>query len=164
MKTSILAAMVPGTQVIGKDNDIPWKLSSDLIYFRKLTSGNPVIMGRKTYDSIGRPLPKRTNIVLSRNLSLKIEGCQVVDEMSQAIKASKDTGTDECFIIGGSKIFEMGMTFADRLYLTFVLGKFDGDVRFPYIYGNWEMTSIENHKADEKNECDYSFAVFDRKA
>jgi dihydrofolate reductase len=124
-----LIAAVSENGVIGVDNKLPWYIPDDLKRFKKLTSGNVVIMGRKTYDSIGKPLPNRMNIVISRNKDLVIPGCLVVDSM---VKAIRKAGTeDNIFIIGGGEIYNQGMVFAERIYLTKIHQEVEGDTTFP---------------------------------
>ncbi len=156
---SIIAAMVPGTNIIGKNNTIPWKLSSDMKYFRQKTADSTVIMGRKTYESIGRPLPKRQNIILSSDYNLNINGCIIKQSLKDAIDGSI---YDNIFIIGGASLYNEGMSYANTIYLTLVFGSFDGDVSFPRIDKEWKMKSFVYHLEDENNECPYAFTTFER--
>lgn len=150
--------------VIGKDNDIPWYLPADLKYFKKTTLDHHIIMGRNCYESIGRPLPKRTNIILSRNPFYISTGCLVAHSMDEALEIAFENGEEEAFIIGGGKIYEQSQKLWDRLYLTEVDLEVEGDVFFPEIRSkDWNLVSEEKHLADEKNLYDYTFKVFNRK-
>lgn len=155
--------MTPGNHVIGKNNDLPWKLSTDLKRFRKLTTGKPIIMGRKTYESIGRPLPNRTNIILSRSEDFNPEGCIVFNSLVSAIEYCKKQEFEEAMLIGGHRIFKYGMEFADELLISFVLGEYDGDVHFPAIGEEWKMKSFEYCEKGEKDDCSHSFVVYMKK-
>lgn len=128
---SMIAAIAKENRAIGKNNKLLWNIPEDLTRFKKITSGHPIIMGRKTYESIGRPLPGRTNIVLSRNIEKNIEGCILASTLEEAIKKAIEIDKAEIFIIGGGEIFKKGILVADKLYLTLVEGDFEGDVFFP---------------------------------
>ena len=155
---SIIVAMAKD-RVIGKDNEMPWHLPADLQYFRKMTSGKPIIMGRKTYESIGRPLPKRHNIIISRNSEYKVEGCDVVSSLDAALEVAGDV--EEIFIIGGGFLYEQTIDAADKLYLTFIDLEIEGDTFFPeYEYLNIKKIASEAHQKDEKNPYDYEFTEF----
>lgn len=155
---SIIVAMAKH-RVIGKDNDMPWHMPADLQHFRKKTSGRPIIMGRKTYESIGRPLPKRHNIIISRNAEYKVEGCDVVGSLEEAVKVAGDV--EELFIIGGGFLYDQTIDQADKLYLTFIDLEVEGDTFFPE-YEHLSLTKVasEHHHKDEKNPYDYEFAEF----
>ena len=158
---SIIVAMAKN-RVIGKDNDMPWHLPADLQHFRKMTSGKPIIMGRKTYESIGRPLPKRHNIIISRNSDYVVEGCDVVDSLDAAVKVAGDV--EELFIIGGGFLYNQTIDAADKLYLTFIDLDVEGDTFFPnYEHLNTTKVFSEEHSKDEKNPYDYEFTIFDVK-
>jgi len=162
----ILSAIVAVAKnnIIGKDNDIPWYLPADLKYFKKVTSGHHIIMGRKCYESIGRPLPKRTNIVVTRNPFFIATGCLITHNVAEAVGLAKANDETEAFIIGGGQIYDIAMPHIDRLYLTEVDLAVDGDIFFPEVDENqWELISEQNHKADEKNEHDYTFKILERK-
>jgi len=162
----ILSAIVAVAKnnVIGKDNDIPWYLPADLKYFKKITTGHHIIMGRKCYESIGRPLPKRTNVVVTRNPFFIATGCLITHNIAEAVDLAKANEETEVFIIGGGQIYEIAMPYIDRLYLTEVEVTVDGDIFFPEIDTDlWELTSEEKHSADEKNEYDYTFKILERK-
>jgi len=162
----IVSAIVAVSQngFIGKDNQIPWYLSSDLKYFKKTTLDHHIIMGRKSYDSIGRPLPKRTNIVVSRDSFLAISGCVVVHSIEEALEFAAQQGEEEVFIIGGGMIYAQSQPYWDRLYLTEVHAEVEGDVRFPdWDPNQWELIHQEDHPQDEKNDHPFSFKVFQLK-
>jgi dihydrofolate reductase len=146
--------------VIGKDNQLLWKLSADLKQFRKLTTGHSVIMGRKTFESIGRALPNRTNIVISRQKSLVLpEGVLKTDSLENAIEIAKTHGgNEEIFIIGGGNIYGQALKFTDKIYLTEVKTSIEGDVFFCVLNsGDWNEISRVSHQKDEKNEYSFDF-------
>ena len=155
---SLIAAMA-NNRVIGKNNQMPWHLPADLGHFKAVTLGKPIIMGRKTYESIGRPLPGRTNIILSRDTNYNVEGCECVSSLEEAIKCVGDV--EELMIIGGGYLYEQTLSQADRLYLTFIDLDVDGDTKFPE-YENLKLRELkrEKHLKDEKNPYDYQFVDF----
>ena len=161
MKVSMIAAMAKN-RVIGLDNKMPWHLPADLQFFKRVTLGKPVIMGRKTFQSIGRPLPGRQNIVLSRDTKLSIEGVDCVQTLEQAQALAGDV--DEVMIIGGATIYEQFLAQADRLYLTFIDLETQGDTQFPDYQSasQWKEIERETHLQDEKNGYDYQFVTLDR--
>lgn len=160
MIISMIAAMAHD-RVIGKANDMPWHMPADLKHFRKVTMGKPVVMGRKTYESIGRPLPGRDNYVLSRDPELKIDGVIVVSSFEQACKLA--AGVQELMVIGGGHLYQHCLPMADRLYLTLIDLQVEGDTWFPdYTQFNWTEVSRESHPADEKNLHSYQFIQLDR--
>ena len=164
MKISMIAAMGKN-RVIGLNNQMPWHLPADLQWFKKTTLGCPIIMGRKTYDSIGRPLPGRLNIILSRNKNLLIDGCSVVDSLEDALILAKKENNEqnEIFITGGAHLYNHFITDADRLYLTLIDEVFEGDTYFPdYTQYNWEEVNRIENQPDEKNPHAYSFVTLDR--
>ena len=146
--------------VIGKDNKLPWHLPKDLPYFKKTTMGKPIVMGRKTYESIGRPLPGRTNIVMSRQQLQLPEGVVLFDASVSKLGYTADT---EVMIIGGAEIYNHFMPLAHKLYLTKVHANVAGDTHFFYNTANWQLTEQHDHYADESNPYDYSFCVYERK-
>jgi dihydrofolate reductase len=159
---SIIAA-VAENGVIGKDNALPWRLSSDLKRFKALTMGKPIIMGRKTYESIGKPLPGRTNIVVTRNRAFTAEGCMVVDSLEAAIDAANETGADEAVVIGGSAIYQAALPLAQRLYLTEVAAACEGDTFFPdWVRSEWVEISREDSAVDDRNSYPYCFRILER--
>jgi len=148
--------------VIGARGDLPWRLSADLKRFKELTMGKPVVMGRKTYESIGRPLPGRQNIVITRQSNYSPVGCTVVQSVEAAIDAAGDAG--EIMIIGGSHIYEAFLPLADRIYLTRVHAKVDGDTFFPELLeSEWQQQIVTSHEADEANAHPSSFITCDRR-
>lgn len=163
MKISCIVAVAQNL-VIGKDNDIPWYLPADLQYFKKRTLGHHIIMGRKCYTSIGRPLPKRTNVIITRDPFFISTNCVVTHSIPEALEQAHANGEEEAFIIGGGTIYEQTADLWDKLYLTEVDLKVEGDIYFPTLeMDQWRLTSEEAHKADEKNEHDYTFKVYERK-
>jgi len=150
--------------VIGHNNQIPWYLPADLQYFKKTTLGHHIIMGRKSFESIGRPLPKRTNIVVTRDPFFVATGCVVAHSLPEALAIADENGETEAFVIGGGEIYRQAMPLLDKLYLTEVDAVVEGDVFFPKIEeGDWQETSSETHGADEKNEYGFTFRVLQRK-
>ncbi len=156
MDISIIVAVAENS-VIGKDNQLLWRLSEDLKLFKKRTTGHAIIMGRKTFDSIGKPLPNRINIVISRSKDLEIDGCVVVNSLEKAIEvASHQKDKNEIFIIGGEKIYTLAEKIATKLYLTKVNVTLDGDAFFDLKpYENWILVSSVLYQKDEKNEYDF---------
>ncbi|MDG2522781.1 dihydrofolate reductase [Caulobacter segnis] len=155
--------------VIGRDNDLPWRLKSDLAIFKQTTLGKPVIMGRKTWDSLPRkPLPGRTNIVLSRDGSFEPHGAIVCESFLEATQIAReqaeDDGVDEVCVIGGSALFEMALPKARRLYLTEVQAEVEGDVRFPaFDESAWVEVRREEHPASEGDDFPFVFRVLERR-
>ena len=150
--------------VIGKDNNIPWYLPADLKYFKRTTLGHHIIMGRKSFISIGRPLPKRTNIIITRDPFFMASGCIVVHSLKEAIDIAKENGEEEIFIIGGGQIYEQAMPLVNRIYLTEVNAEVDGEIYFPKINKQeWHEIKREANEPDEKNEYAYSFVILERK-
>ena len=161
MRLSIVVAM-DSNRLIGKDNGLPWHLPADLAFFKKLTTGNTILMGRKTFDSIGRPLPNRCNIIITRNADIEIAGCEVVNSIEKALSLVQSE--TEVMVIGGAKLYQQILPIADRLYITQVEGEFDGDTYFPpYDEKNWRQVSCESHLADKKNNHPCHFVVFEKK-
>jgi dihydrofolate reductase len=164
MTVSLIAA-VARNGVIGRDGALPWKLSADLKRFRELTTGHHVIMGRKTHESIGKPLPKRTNVVLSRSSEYAAQGCTVASSLDEALSEAERAGDDEPFVIGGAGVYELTLPTADRLYLTRVEADVQGDVHFPDLAETaWREVSREEHGADERNEHPFAFLVLERRS
>ena len=161
----IVAAAENG--VIGRDNALPWHLTEDLRYFKRMTMGKPIIMGRKTYESIGKPLPGRANIVITRNRAFKAEGVQVTGSLDEALSLSADValidGAEEVLVIGGAEIYRAAIPRADRLYVTEVHASVEGDALLPEIdWNQWRELSRERHLAAGSNPYDYSFVVYER--
>lgn len=162
MKNSIIVA-ISNNNVIGKDNALLWRLSADMRFFKEKTTGHHIIMGRKTFESLGnRLLPNRTSIVISRNADYQLpEGGILATSIENAIAKVKDE--TEAFFIGGEQIYKSALPFVDTLYITRVHHTFDGDAFFPEIdKSQWKLVSSEHHKADEKNEYDYTFETYQR--
>jgi len=160
MIISIIAA-VADNMLIGKDNKLPWNLPADLEYFKRNTLGKPVIMGAKTFESIGKPLPNRKNIILSLDENYKAEGCIVVTSIEKALKEVGDD--EEVMIAGGASIYKQFLPLANRLYLTFIHHKFEGDAYFPEInFDQWKELSRKDNKPDERNLYSYSFVIFEK--
>ena len=150
--------------VIGKNNEIPWYLPADFTYFKRTTINHHIIMGRNCFESIGRPLPKRTNIVITRNPFYIASGCLMVYSIAEGLKMAESNGEPEAFIIGGGEIYKQSVDLWDRLYLTEVDLDTEGDVFFPkLIMSEWQLVSEEQHTQDEKNEFNYFFKVFERR-
>lgn len=162
MKISIIVAKSENN-IIGLDNNLPWRLSADLKYFKKTTLAKPIVMGRKTFESIGKPLPGRDNIVLTRQSDLNISGVRTFSSIEDAIADLRAKDCVECMIIGGANIYKQALSLADRLYITKVHANIDGDTYFPNLDDSeWNQVSIESHPADDKNQYPYSFVVLDR--
>ena len=160
MIISFIAAMGKN-RVIGKDNSLPWKLPADMKHFHDLTVGKPIIMGRKTFESIGKPLPNRTNIIITRDQNYKAEGCIVVHSADEALKAAGNV--EEIMVIGGSQIYKEFLPKANKMYLTFIDAEFEGDAYFlEYKIEEWKETSYEEHERDAENQYDYRFVVLER--
>lgn len=147
--------------VIGKGDTLPWHISSDLKHFKKITMGKPIVMGRKTHESIGRPLPGRENIILTRDKNYQAEGCTVLNSMEEIMEHCKEA--EEVMITGGAEIYKLSLAQASYLYLTEVHAEIDGDTFFPeFDRSEWNEVFREDYKADEKNEFDYSFVLLER--
>lgn len=157
-----IIAAVAKNNALGKDNQLIWHLPADLKRFKKVTLGHHIIMGRKTYESLGKPLPNRTTIIITRNTNYTAEGCIVVNSLDEAINTAK---VDENpFILGGAEIYKQALEIADVLDLTLVHNEFEADAFFPKInFNNWKEASREDFKADDKNKYDYSFVKYLRK-
>lgn len=170
MSKPILSIVVAASEnnVIGRENDMPWKLSTDLKRFKALTLGKPVIMGRKTWQSIGRPLPGRPNIIVTRDADFKAEGGQIAGSLEEAIdlgrKVATELGADEVYIIGGGKIYAQALPFVDRVHLTRVRATVEGDAFFPEIDSeNWTQVSTEEVPAGEKDSYPTCYIRYDRR-
>ncbi len=157
---SLLVAM-DNNRLIGKDNDLPWHLPADLAYFKRVTMGHSIVMGRKTFDSIGRPLPGRENIIITRNTDYKADWCKVIHSIEEVLEMNQED--KELFIIGGAEIFKEVLPHADRLYITEIDAVFEGDTFFPaFPLSEWQKTFSEEGPRDEKNPYDYKFVVYER--
>ena len=162
MTTISLIAAMAKDRVIGKDNDMPWHMPADLQHFKKVTLGKPVIMGRKTFESIGRPLPGRKNIVITRNLDWKMDGVEVVNSPENALKLVSDV--KEVMVIGGGNIYRQFLPMADTLYLTFIDLDVAGDTQFPDWQqdGEWSQVEKMEFSPDERNPHPYQFVTLKR--
>ena len=158
MISLIVAASENG--VIGRDGQLPWRQSADLRRFKALTMGKPIVMGRKTWESIGRPLPGRQNIVVSRQPGFEINGADVVTGVAEAVAAADPA--DEIMIIGGSEIYALFLPLADRIYLTRVHANVEGDAWFPPPGDDWRLVDEDRHAADDDNDYDVSFRTYER--
>ena len=163
----IVAAAENG--LIGRNNALPWHLPGDLQYFKRVTMGKPILMGRKTFESIGRPLPGRTNVVITRNPDFSAEGIRVVESLAAALRLAEDIalvdGVEELVVIGGAEIYREALPLAQRLYLTEVHASVEGDAWLPEIdWADWREVQRERHAAEGNNPYDYSFVVYERRA
>ncbi|KAA3629588.1 MAG: type 3 dihydrofolate reductase [Proteobacteria bacterium] len=157
---SLIAAMSRG-RVIGHDNQLPWHLPADLQHFKTITMGKPILMGRLTYESIGKPLPGRRNIVITRDAGYTAPGCEVVHSIESALAAVADV--EEAMVIGGASFYAQLLPQADRLYLTFIDAEFQGDAWFPqWSASEWREVERDDHAPDERNPCPYAFVVLER--
>ena len=157
-----LVVAAADNDVIGRDGGLPWRLPADLRHFRELTMGKPIVMGRLTWESIGRPLPGRQNIVMTRQIAYTAEGADVVATAEEAVAAAGDA--DEIMVIGGAQVYAEFLPGAGRIYLTRVHAEPAGDVRFPPVdKAEWRETSREAHGADAKHEYAFSFLVLERR-
>ena len=149
---------------IGNKGDIPWRLPADLKYFKRTTMGHPIIMGRKSFESIGQPLPKRTNIIITRDPFYAVSNALVCHSLVEALDLAVDTGSDVAFIIGGGEIYKLAWDLVDRIYYTEVdVDIPEADTFFPEIDASqWRLVSEEKHDPDEKNTLSYNFKVYDR--
>lgn len=163
---SMIVAMA-NNNIIGRNNDMPWHLPADLAYFKKVTLGKPIIMGRKTFESIGRPLPGRRNIVISRDKQYQSVGVDVVNSVEQALAlvdgSDENPAVDEIMVIGGGAIYSHCLAKADRLYVTHIKANIEGDTQFPDFYdGTWLKVNSERRLTDEKNIYPLDFCVYER--
>ena len=166
MKIALIWAM-SRNRVIGRNNALPWHLPGDLKYFKRVTMGKPLIMGRKTHESIGRPLPGRANIVISRNPDYQAEGVKVVQSLDEAIRLAENIalidGAEEAIVMGGAEIYALALPHADRLYMTQVHAEVDGDAYFPEVdIEQWHELGRDDFSAEGPNPYDYSFVVLER--
>lgn len=161
MKTLSLIVAMAENRCIGIENRLPWHLPEDLKFFKRTTLGKPIIMGRKTFDSIGRPLPERTNIVITRNSDWQHDGVVVVNTLESAIKAAENAcqygGVEEAVVIGGEQIYCLALPYVDRLYITRVKAIIDGDAFFPeFDQSAWHIADKSEHLSDERNPHGYT--------
>lgn len=150
--------------VIGKDNNLIWYLPADLKHFKRLTMGHPMVMGRKTYESIGKPLPGRTSVVVTSQQDYSAEGCVVVHSLQDALREAQQLDPEQVSVIGGANVYEQALPSANVVYLTRVHHAFEGDVYFPELPPQeWELTEEEHHDPDEKNKYSYTFQTYRRR-
>lgn len=166
MRVSLIVA-VADNGTIGRDGGLPWRLSNDLRYFRNVTMGKPIVMGRKTYESIGRPLPGRPNVVVSATAGFAPDGVDVAADFETAVARAEaladSAGADEILVIGGAALYRAALARADRIYFTEVHAEIDGDVHFPVLDpAHWREIARERHEKGERDEYDHSFVVLDR--
>ena len=145
-------------RVIGNNNSLIWKLPADLKRFKQITTGNTIVMGRKTYESIGKPLPNRRNIIITRDTNYLVDNCEIVNSLEEALMLCNN----DCFIIGGGEIYKQSIDIADKIYLTLVQEDFEGDTYFPEIGKEWTKVSREDFEPDEKNAHKYSFINYEK--
>lgn len=166
MEIAMIAA-VAENGVIGKDNDLVWSLPDDMKYFMNSTKSHYIILGRKNYESLPpkyRPLPNRTNIVITRQQGLELENTIVVNSLKEALAVCKKNNQEKVFVIGGGQIYEQALSITDSLYITEIQAEFDGDTFFPkYDKNEWEEVSREQHSTDERHEYAFDFVIYKRK-
>jgi dihydrofolate reductase len=165
MNVTLIAALATNN-VIGRNNQVPWCLPTDLRRFKALTMGHHLILGRRTYDSVGRPLPGRTNVVITRREDWTAEGVTVVHSLEDALRVAAEAGETEAYIAGGAEIYELAIHRADRMQLTRVHAEVEGDTWFPEFddVSEWKLVDSEHYEADEKNEFPFSFLTYERAA
>jgi dihydrofolate reductase len=163
MRISIIAALSTNN-VIGRDNDLPWRQSNDMKRYKALTMGHHLITGRKTYESVGKPLPGRTTVVITRDPDYKAEGVLVVHSLDEALRVAEMNGDDDAFINGGAQIFEQALHRADRMLLTRIHADIEGDTFFPEFddVSEWQLVDSEHFEADEKNQYPYTYLTYER--
>lgn len=163
MERPLVSAIVAAAEnnAIGKDNHLLWHLPNDLRFFKRTTTGHPVIMGRKTYESVGKPLPNRRNIIVTRQAAYAAAGAEVVHSLAAALDAC--TGLQEVFVVGGAEIYQQALPVIDRIYLTRVHVVLPGDSFFPQLdEGVWRLVSEDHHPADDRHDYSYTFEIYDR--
>lgn len=162
MNQTIIVVAISENNAIGKDNQLLWHLPADLKHFKNITSGHTIIMGRKTYDSIGRPLPNRRNIMITRQTGLELDGIEVVNSLDEALALCKDE--NKVFVIGGAEIYKQALPLAHKVELTRVHQEFDADAFFPELDNEtWKEIWKEDHLPDEKNKFAYTFSTLERR-
>jgi dihydrofolate reductase len=157
-----LIAAVADNSVIGKDNKMPWHLPADLRFFKKTTLGHPVIMGRKNFESIGKALPGRTNIVLTNRMDFAADGVLIVHSLNEAFEEAQKSGSEECFVIGGAEIYKQALPFCQKLYITRVHGVFEGNPIMPEFESGFSRIEIAKNFKDEQNLYDYDFETWEK--
>jgi dihydrofolate reductase len=165
MIISAIAALSQN-RVIGKNNDLPWRLRDDMKFFMETTKGHHVIMGRKNYDSLHdkyKPLPNRTNMVITRQETFNAPGCIVLHAVEPGLEIAERVGENECFIIGGAEIYKLSMPYTNRLYLTEIQAEVQGDTYFPqFNTKEWREISRKHHPADERHQYSFDFVIYDK--
>lgn len=166
MLVSLIAAIAEN-RVIGRDNDLPWRIRDDMRFFKETTQRHPVIMGRRNFDAMGQPLPRRHNIVITRRTDFSPSGVTVVASIEDALRAAanQQEPTDEAFVIGGAQIYELAFPYAHRFYRTRVLAKVQGDVYFPeFDESEWHKRVLFEHERDERNEYPFVVELLERRS
>jgi dihydrofolate reductase len=153
-----LIVAISKNNIIGDSNRLIWNLPADLKRFKEITTGHPIVMGRKTYESIGRPLPNRRNIIITRDSNYQVEGCEVVNSIEESLLLTNS----DCFIIGGGEIYSQTLPISEQIYMTVVDEEFEGDTAFPELDKSWYISKQENFSKDEKNPHNYSFMIYER--
>lgn len=162
MNQTTIVVAVSANNAIGKDNQLLWHLPADLKHFKNITSGHTIVMGRKTYDSIGKPLPNRRNIVITRQTGLQLAGIEVVNSLEEAMNLCKDK--EQVFIIGGAEIYRQALSICDKIELTRVHQEFEADAFFPELDNEtWKEVWRKDHLPDEKNKFAYTFSTLERR-
>lgn len=165
MIVSAIAALSKN-RVIGKNNDLPWRLPDDMKFFMETTKGHHVVMGRRNYDSLHekyKPLPQRTNIVITRQQNFKAPGCEVMHAVEPALDLARKNEENECFIIGGAEIYQLAMPYTTRLYMTEIDAVIEGDTFFPeFNKSDWREISRQHHPADQRHAYAFDIVVYDR--
>lgn len=157
----IIIAAKSDNNVIGKENDLVWHMPADLKFFMNKTKGHFVIMGRKTFESLGKPLPGRPTIIITRNKDYQVEGCWVVDSIDKAFQVAEKENQQDVFILGGAQIYDKTINIADKMFITEIQSTFDGDAFFPSINEEiWKEVAREQHQPDEKNKHPYAFVEY----
>lgn len=161
MRISLIAAM-DRNRVIGKENDIPWRIPEDWKYVKNITKGYPIILGRRNLESIGKPLPDRRNIILTRNEDFNFKGCEIVHSIEDVFEICRDE--KEIFIFGGEQIYNIFLPYVQKMYITNIHDEFEGDTFFPEInFNEWEEISVRKGIKNDKNPYEYYFHVYERK-
>lgn len=163
MIISLIAAATENN-VIGKDNDLPWHLTDDMKFFVQTTRGHHILMGRKNLESFGKLLPKRTNIILTRDQSFSYEGAVIFHDLKEAFQFAENNGEDELMVIGGGEIYKQALPYADRIYLTRIHTEIGGDTFFPeFDQKEWKVVHEDYHPKDEKHQYDFTFYTFEKR-
>ena len=163
MKLSLIVAAAENG-VIGKDGKMPWRLPAESAYFRQTTLGHPVITGRKNYEAMGRPLPDRLNVVITRQPGYEVpSGVMVVHSLEEALKLPQVKAANEVFVIGGQQIYEQAMSQADKLYLTIVHANISGDTFFEYDPNEWKVVRTQKHLSDDENKYAFTVQLLERR-